>query len=245
MPHLPDERQIREALDAEGLIYLLDLNPELPAQLSIWLNRLLTSPRNLSAVREPQAAILKHVIEPLLGRHRLLSADLPLPHGPMIDIGSGNGAPGLPIALCEPERGATLLDARLGAAEFLIGVLSEIDAPRIGVLRERAERAARSERRARFTLVVSRAAAPPAAALELMIPFLQIGGVAALWSGELSAPDIDVVAGVVAELGATLTPVDPPGDLLVATKVRATDSRYPRPWNQIRRAPAGGPVAGG
>ena len=239
MPHSPDERQIRDALDAAGLIYLLDLNPELPAQLTIWLHRLLLSPRNLSGVRDPQTVILKHVIEPLQGRHHLLSADLAVPHGALIDIGSGNGAPGLPLALCEPERSATLLDARLGAVKFLADVIGEIDAPRISVLRERAERAAHAEWRSRFAWVVSRAAAPPAVALELMIPFLQIGGVGAIWHGELTAHDTAVAADVAAELGATLTPIDPPSGLLVATKLRATDPRYPRPWNQIRRRTAG------
>ena len=232
-----DERRIRAALDVAGLRYLEDLNPALATQLAIWLERMLNAPRNLTATSEPQTAIIKHAIEPLLGRHRLLGADLPLPHGPMIDIGSGNGAPGLPLALCEPEREATLLDSRLGVAQFLNEVVTEIDAPQISVLRERAERAAHAEWRARFAWAVSRAAAPPEAALELMIPFLQIGGVAAVWTAELSDQDNERLSRVAAQLGAELTPIDPPLDLVVATKLRVTDARYPRSWNQIRRKP--------
>ena len=60
----------------------------------------------------------------------------------MIDIGSGNGAPGLPIALCETERQTTLLDSRAGAAAFLNDVIAKIDAPQITILHERAEIAA-------------------------------------------------------------------------------------------------------
>lgn len=237
MPHLIDEQQIRDAIDAAGLSYVQDLNPRVGSQLSIWLTRLLSAPRNLTAIREPNEAIQKHLIEPLAGRHRLIGADLPVPHGPMIDIGSGNGAPGLPLALCEPERQATLLDSRAGAAAFLREVVVEIGASQISVLQERAEIAAHEELREQFAVAVSRAAATPAAAMELMVPYLQIGGVAAAWTGELSETDTASVTSILEILGAELTPIDPPRDIIVATKIRATDSRYPRPWSQIRRRP--------
>ena len=237
MAHLIDQQQIREALSLAGLSYVEDLNPNLAAQLSIWLSGMLTAPRNLTAIREPEAAIHKHVIEPLAGRHRLIGADLPVPHGPMIDIGSGNGAPGLPYALCEPERASTLLDSRTGVANFLSEIVALLDAPHIGVLRERAELAARTEMREGFSLAISRAVAPPATALELMVPFLQVGGIAAAWTGELSLAEKQLAELTAHELGAEITPIDPPEDILVATKIRPTNSRYPRSWNQMRRRP--------
>ena len=237
MAHLIDQQQIREALSLAGLSYVEDLNPNLASQLSIWLSGMLNAPRNLTAIREPEAAIDKHVIEPLAGRHRLIGADLPVPHGPMIDIGSGNGAPGLPYALCEPERASTLLDSRTGAADFLSEIVALLDAPHIGVLRERAELAAHSEVREGFSLAISRAVAPPATALELMVPFLQVGGIAAAWTGELSLAEKHLVELAAHELGAEITPIDPPEDILVATKIRPTNLRYPRSWNQMRRRP--------
>ena len=240
MPHLIHEHQIRVALEAAGLGYVQDLNTNLASQLSIWLTMLLAAPRNLTAIREPAEAIQKHVIEPLSGRHRLIGADLAVPHGPMIDIGSGNGAPGLPIALCEPQRAVTLVDSRAGAAAFLREVLAEIDAPQINLLHERAETAAYGQLRERFALAVSRAAATPNAAMELIVPYLQVGGVAAAWTGELTETATESVTRVLEALGAELTPIDPPPDIIVATKIRPTDSRYPRSWNQIRRRPPDG-----
>ena len=237
MPHLIDPHRIRAALDRAGLSYVEQGNPNLPEQAAVWLTTMLAAPRNLTAVHDPQAAIRKHLIEPLAGRHRLLAADLPLPHGPLIDIGSGNGAPGLPVALCEPGREAVLLDARSAAVSFLNEVIAQIGAPRIGVLKERAELAARTIQRERFALAVTRAAAPPAAALELTIPYLQIGGVAAAWTAELSADETERLAEVATALGAELSPIDPPHDMLVATKLYPTNPRYPRPWPQIRRSP--------
>lgn len=235
MPHLIADRQIQEAIDAAGLTYVQDLNPRIVSQLCIWLNLMLAAPRNLTALRRPPEAIHKHVIEPLAGRHRLIAADLPVPHGPMVDLGSGNGAPGLPLALCEPERDTTLLDSRTGAAEFLAEAITEINAPQISVLHQRAEIAAHGPLREHFVLAVSRAAAPPAAAMELAVPLLQVGGVAAIWTGELADTDAASVARVAELLGAEPTPIDPPSDIVVATKIRPTDSRFPRSWNQIRR----------
>ena len=237
MAYLIAQQQIRTALSLAGLSYVEDLNPNLTAQLGIWLSGMLNAPRNLTAIREPDAAIHKHVIEPLVGRHRLIGADLPMPHGPMIDIGSGNGAPGLPYALCEPERASILLDSRTGAADFLSEVVALLDAPHIGVLRERAEFAAHTEMREGFSLAISRAVAPPATALELMVPFLQVGGIAAAWTGELPLAEMRLAEQTAHELGAEITPIDPPQDILIATKTRHTNARYPRSWNQMRRRP--------
>ncbi len=237
MAYLIDQQQIREAIGLAGLSYVEDLNPNLAAQLSIWLSGMLDAPRNLTAIREPEAAIHKHVIEPLAGRHRLIGADLPMPHGPMIDVGSGNGAPGLPFALCEPERASTLLDSRTGVADFLSETVALLDAPHIGVLRERAELAAHTDMREGFSLAISRAVAPPATALELMLPFLQVGGIAAAWTGELPLAETHLAEQTAHELGAEITPIDPPQDILVATKIRPTNSIYPRAWNQMRRRP--------
>ena len=239
MPYLIDEQQIRAALRLAGLSYVQDLNPDLPRQAALWLTMMLAAPRNLTAIRDPQAAIDKHLIEPLSGRHRLISADLPIPHGPLIDIGSGNGAPGLPLALCEPERNATLLDSRQGASRFLTHVIEQINAPQITVRHQRAEQAAHSGLREQFAVAVTRAAAPPTVALELTVPFLQIGGIVAAWTGELSADESEAVSRALRELGAEPTPIDPPPDIIVATRIRETDPRYPRSWNRIRRQPLG------
>lgn len=239
MKYLIDERQIRLALDRAGLSYVQDLNPNLPRQSAAWLTMLLAAPRNLTAIRDPQAAIDKHLIEPLTGRHRLIASDLPIPHGPLIDIGSGNGAPGLPLALCEPDRETLLLDARQGAARFLQQVIQQINAPHVTVRHERAEQAAHSDLRSRFSLALTRAAAPPTVALELILPFLQIGGIAAAWTGQLSHDETGSVAIALNGLGAEPTPIDPPPDIIVATKTRETNPRYPRSWNQIKRRPLG------
>lgn len=237
MTDLIDEHQIARAIEGGGLGYVQQLNPQITQQLRRWLTALLEEPRNLTAIRDPDAVIARHIIEPLQGWHRLIAADLPVPHGPMIDIGSGNGAPGLPIALCEPGRNATLLDSRVGAARFLETVSIQIGAEQLTVLHERAELAARTDLRGRFAMALSRAAAPPTVALELVVPFLKVGGIAMLWTGELDDRAVQQLSRSAIELGAEPTPLDPPHDIAVFTQVRPVGDRFPRRWNQILRRP--------
>ena len=239
MSDLIDPERISRELEQAGLGYVASLNPTIVQQLGLWLDALLDQPRNLTSVRTPQAAIAKHIIEPLIGRHRLIHADLAVPHGPMIDVGSGNGAPGLPLALCEPQRPATLLDSRQNAARFLMSVVDRLEGDRIEVVNQRAEQAAHTELRGRFSLAVTRAAALPPIAMELLIPFLHVGGIAVLWTGAIGEQALDELRVVATELGAELTMLDPPHDIVVATKLRETDARVPRSWNQIRRSPWG------
>lgn len=244
MSDLIDPIRIGRELEQAGLGYVANLNPSIAQQLGLWLDALLMQPRNLTSTRTPQAAIAKHIIEPLSGRHRLIHADLPVPHGPMIDVGSGNGAPGLPLALCEPQRPATLLDSRQSAAQFLTSVVDRLSDVRIDVVNQRAERAAHTELREHFSLAVSRATAPPPIAMELLIPFLRTGGISMLWTGTIGEQPLDELREIAAELGAELTMLDPPHDIVVATKVHSTDERYPRSWSQIRRSPLGQSRAG-
>ena len=211
----------------------LRLPARAPRRLALWLGALLAQPRNLTGVAEPAAAVAKHIIEPLQGFEAVLSADIALPHGAMIDVGSGNGAPGLPIALAYPQRPTTLLDSRAGAAEFLRTLPELLDAPQISVWKGRAEQAA--DLRERFAVALTRAAAPPPAALELTIPLLDLGGVLIAWARPPA--DRAGLAAAAEQLGAALMPLDAGVELIAAVKSAPTPARYPRPWPQIRRQP--------
>lgn len=101
-----------------------------------------------------------------------------------VDLGSGNGWPGLAVKLCFPEARVALMDARQGACRFMAGLLMEAPLKGTSVLEVRAEEAARDPLlREGFGLVASRAMAAPAVALELCAPFAQVGGKVVLWLG--------------------------------------------------------------
>ncbi len=74
---------------------------------------------NLTAIRDPAAMVIQHVLDSL--------AVAPHVHGErVIDIGSGGGFPGLPLALAQPERHFTLLDSRGKRVEFLRHVIATL-----------------------------------------------------------------------------------------------------------------------
>lgn len=222
-------RLIDEALEAAGL----RLVPRAREQLALWLGALLAERRNLTGVREPSAAVAKHVVEPLAGFEAVLGADIAVPHGPLVDVGSGNGAPGLPIGLVYPDRSVLLLDSRAASVEFLAGMPGLLGAPQIGVRLGRAEEAV--DLRGRFAVAVTRAAAAPAAALELALPLLDIGGVLAMWARPPA--ELRELEGAAEALGGALMPLGAGVELIAAVKTGPTPAGYPRRWAQIRRRP--------
>ena len=81
---------------------------------------------NLTALRDPQQAI----------SHHLLDALAILPHigaGPLLDVGSGGGLPGIPLAIARPDLSVTLVDTVQKKASFLQQAAIELGLPNISV----------------------------------------------------------------------------------------------------------------
>ncbi len=84
---------------------------------------------NLTAIREPDRMLTHHVLDAL--------ATLPhLPQAPglrLIDVGSGGGSPGVPLAVARPDWHVTLLDSKRKKATFLRQVAAELDLRNVAV----------------------------------------------------------------------------------------------------------------
>ena len=76
---------------------------------------------NLTAIRDPMRAVSHHLLDSLA-----VLRDLPDRTGPLADIGSGGGLPGIPIAIAEPERCVTLNDASEKKGAFLRQAVIEL-----------------------------------------------------------------------------------------------------------------------
>ncbi|MGH2754990.1 MAG: 16S rRNA (guanine(527)-N(7))-methyltransferase RsmG [Actinomycetota bacterium] len=111
-----------------------------------------------------------------------------LPEGPCIDVGSGAGLPGIPLAIAGSPRGWRLLEPRRKRAAFLEEVVRELGLE-VEVLALSAEQAALDRRlRAGHALAVARALAEPPAALDLLRPLVGAHGIAALYLGRGAEP---------------------------------------------------------
>jgi len=154
-----------------------------------------------------------------------------------IDVGSGGGLPGIPLAIAFPGLRMTLLESVGKKAAFLREAVADLDLPRVTVRTGRAEDAARepAERDA-YDLVVARALAPLPVALELCLPFATPGGVVVLPRGSDLAGQLADGEAAAKQLAARLRPpipLDdpelPPGrSLVVADKLGRTPARFPR-----------------
>jgi 16S rRNA (guanine527-N7)-methyltransferase len=143
-----------------------------------------------------------------------------------VDVGSGNGSPGIPLAVVAGVE-TVLLEARRPRVRFLEAAVVELEAP-CRVLHGRSEEHARGAGRDAYDVVLARALAPPPVAAELCLPLVRPGGRAVLWTG---AADLASVSAVCAQLGAALVAEHRAGGarrLLELTKLAPTPERFPR-----------------
>ena len=192
-----------------------------PPALEHYCRLVADAPLSVTALPD-RAAIWRELVEDALRARPLIGEPLP---ELVVDVGSGNGSPGIPLAI-DYGRPVTLLEAASRKAAFLRRAVAElgIEAP---VVAERSEHYARAAGRDRFDLVLARALAPPTVALELCLPLARSGGRVVLWTGEIDGDAIDEVAG---QLAARVSRVERYGGrrLVEVAKLGATPERFPR-----------------
>jgi 16S rRNA (guanine527-N7)-methyltransferase len=147
--------------------------------------------------------------------------------GPIVDVGSGGGAPGIPLAAALPGRGVTLLEANGRKCAFLEMVAQ--DFPNVRVVRGRAE----EQELERYGVAVAKALAPPPVAAEWCLPLVRVSGAAILWVGP--SADRAAVSTVAAQLAGEL--VDAPPGFLVLRKAGPTPAGFPRRPGMARKRP--------
>jgi 16S rRNA (guanine527-N7)-methyltransferase len=136
--------------------------------------------------------------------------------GPVVDVGSGGGAPGIPLAVSLPEREFVLLEAERRKCEFL----EEWAPPNARVVWGRAE-----EQETDWAgVAVAKALAQPPTAAEWCLPLVRSGGAVVLWVGP--SVELDRVARVAEKLAGEIA--DSPPGFLVIRKVDETPPGFPR-----------------
>jgi 16S rRNA (guanine527-N7)-methyltransferase len=185
-----------------------------------WLAALVTTP-GLTAVSGDEARRV-HVDESLAALDAVRRFE-----GPIVDVGSGGGAPGIPLAHALPEREVTLLEATRRKCDFLERWAREL--PNVRVVCGRAE----AQPVDSWGLAVAKALAPPPVAAEWCLPLVAPGGGAVLYVGPTA--QADRVARVAEQLSAELT--ESPAGLLVLRKLGPTPPGFPRRAGVARKRP--------
>lgn len=198
---------------------------------------------NLTAIRDPTGAARRHVLDSLTAipilRDRGIDA--------LLDLGSGGGFPGLPLAVVLPARRALLVESVAKKARFLeVAAAAVGPAGRIEAFAGRAEELAADRRhRERWPAVVARAVGDLSELAELGLPLLAPNGVLIAWKRHDVTPELVAAEQAIEILGgdpAAVVEVDPrlglDGHVLVVvTKTGRTPAAYPRdPAERKRRS---------
>jgi 16S rRNA (guanine527-N7)-methyltransferase len=147
--------------------------------------------------------------------------------GPVVDVGSGGGSPGIPLAVLLPEIEFTLLETQRRKVRFLERVAQGL--PNVQVVWGRAEEQPVDS----FAIALAKALAQPPVATELCLPLVRPGGLALLWVGQ--TVQRDAVARVAERLGGVLG--EDADGLLVVRKVGATPPGFPRRPGMAKKRP--------
>lgn len=201
-----------------------------------------TAAINLTAIRDPVEAVTAHVMDSLAAvpvlRERASSG--------LLDLGSGGGYPGLPLAVAVPAARAVLVDSIAKKARFLATAVTALGlAGRVDVVAARAEQMAADRRhREQHPLVSARAVAALPELVELAFPLLQPGGWLAAWKRgdpdrecRRALPAIEALGGGSLEITPLPRPAPAGHVLIVVRKHGRSAARWPRPPAERKRRP--------
>ena len=156
--------------------------------------------------------------------------------GSVVDVGSGGGSPGIPLASARPDLSVTLVEATGKKVAFLRRWEDVFD--NLAVEHCRAEEFANGAGRGAFDAAVARALAPPAVALEWALPLVKRGGRFVLYT---TSSQRETVAAVAPLLGGRLLATEPVAEsdriLCIVEKSDQTPARFPRRTGVARKRP--------
>jgi len=188
---------------------------------------------NLTRITDYAEVQLKHFLDSLT----VLTA-VQLTDGlRLIDVGTGAGMPGIPVKIVSPGIDLTLLEATGKKTKFLEHIVSVLGLEGVEIVSSRAEETGHNTGyREKFSLALSRAVAPLPVAVELSLPFCQVGGLCVtLKKGNIEA-EVQQSLKAIGIMGSRLREVKPvalPGlndkrYLVIIEKLKPTPPQYPR-----------------
>lgn len=194
---------------------------------------------NLTAITEPSQIIEKHFIDSLTILKYLENSRN------IIDIGTGAGFPGIPLAIASKCQ-FTLLDSLNKRVNFLNEIKENLELNNVVAEHGRAEDfGKRKEYREKFDIAVSRAVAPMNILLEYLLPFVKVGGKCICMKGPKVEEELKGIENVLKILGGQIEKIDEiniaEGEMsrkiIIIKKIHQTPAKYPRKAGTPQKEP--------
>jgi 16S rRNA (guanine527-N7)-methyltransferase len=189
---------------------------------------------NLTAITDQRDVFVKHFFDSIC-----LIKGVDLHSQTLLDVGSGAGFPSIPLKIIYPDLKITIIDALNKRIKFLTILVDELGIE-AELLHGRAEE---YQRKHCFDLVTARAVANLNMLSELCIPFVKMDGLFIAMKGPKLKEELDLSKHTIGILGGEILEnieynIDNQvRSLLVVSKVRKTEKKYPRKFNQIKNNP--------
>jgi 16S rRNA (guanine527-N7)-methyltransferase len=177
----------------------------------------------------------------------LASIRAPLAGEQWVDLGSGAGLPGLPLAVAFPATRFTLVDAQRRRMDWVASTAARLHLENVSVVHARLEDFGRGAGRERFDVATARALGPLPVVAELGLPVLRIGGTLLVPRGDPSAEELGQLARACEMLGGEVrevipnpsSPIDQVGSVVIMAKIATTSPHFPRRSGVPARSPLG------
>lgn len=223
----------------------IDLSTDQLSTLAHYLDLLLAANEhvNLTAIRQRDQAWHRLIIDSLTALPGLSTLT---PGANVIDVGTGAGLPGLPLAIARPDLTFLLIDATGKKIRLINQWIDDLSLSNVTATQTRAEQIGRDpQHRERYDLAISRAVGPMNVVLEYMLPLVAVGGRALAMKGPRAQQELADAADALDKLGAgdvavfDAYPESFENELVIISivKDRHTPKKYPRAPGLAKQSP--------
>jgi 16S rRNA (guanine527-N7)-methyltransferase len=236
----PSESIIREALQKKDI----QISPAVFEKLCAFIRLLLEANEtvNLTSITEYEAALVKHIYDALIITQTIEFQK----SKKILDVGSGAGIPGIPLAIANPQLTFYLLEATQKKVKFQQQAYETLQINNCHSIWGRAEDlGGKPEYRELFDLVLARAVAEINQLAELTLPFAKMNGACIFYKGKDFHSELKAGQNAITVLGGAITNTiedELPGNygdrvLIIIKKQNQTPNKYPRKANLIQKKP--------
>lgn len=230
---MEDREKYEEILVSEIDKMGINGSPKFASQLVSYMKGILiwNEKINLTAIKNPAEFVVKHFLDsfPAVKLAEFKGGQR------IIDMGTGGGFPGVPLAVLCPEKEFVLADSLAKRLKVIDQLTRECDIENVTTVHGRAEDLGRNPKyRETFDVCVSRAVASLPVLLEYCLPLVKPGGVFIAYKGPDAEEEIKLSKNALNKLGGKLDRVEDVSDgtyshnLIVITKSSSTPKTYPR-----------------